>query len=257
MWQFSNAHHRPSLIIESTTSPLPMRRPSRTRGSRYGQLLIDSMPPATATSMSPTRIALVREHHRLQPGSADLVDRERGDVVRQAAVERRLARRVLAEAGRDDVAHDAFVDDRRVDAGAAHGLGDDQRAELRRGEALERAEELAGRRPHRADDDGLTHGATSMRSTTCRAPSKVLQPPQDDRRRAHDFARPLRAGAFRRSARVLRAVTARGALDARGRRPRATRSRPCRRERRVAQQRQQRSGNDVSKRLHANLKFEA
>ena len=57
MWQFSNAHHRPSLIIESTSSPLPMRRPSRTRGSRYGQLLIDSMPPATATSMSPTRMA--------------------------------------------------------------------------------------------------------------------------------------------------------------------------------------------------------
>src|SRR3954469_15579311 len=56
MWHCSKAHHRPSLIIESTTSPLPMRRPSRTRGRRYGQLLIDSMPPATATSMSPTRM---------------------------------------------------------------------------------------------------------------------------------------------------------------------------------------------------------
>ena len=100
MWHCSNAHHRPSLIIESTTSPLPMRSPSRTRGSRYGQLLIDSMPPATATSMSPTRDALIGEHHRLQAGAADLVDRQRGDVVGQAAVERRLARRVLAEAGR-------------------------------------------------------------------------------------------------------------------------------------------------------------
>src|SRR5262245_60966652 len=57
MWHCSKAHHRPSLIIESTTSPFPMRSPSRTRGRRYGQLLIDSMPPATATSMSPTRIA--------------------------------------------------------------------------------------------------------------------------------------------------------------------------------------------------------
>ena len=53
MWHCSNAHQRPSLIIESTTSPLPSRSPSRTRGSRYGQLLIDSMPPATAMSMSP------------------------------------------------------------------------------------------------------------------------------------------------------------------------------------------------------------
>ena len=98
MWHCSNAHHRPSLIIESTTSPLPMRRPSRTRGSRYGQLLIDSMPPATAMSMSPARDALVGEHHRLQARAADLVDRERGDVIGQAAVERRLPRRVLAEA---------------------------------------------------------------------------------------------------------------------------------------------------------------
>ena len=30
-----------------------MRRPSRTFGMMYGQLLIDSMPPATAMSMSP------------------------------------------------------------------------------------------------------------------------------------------------------------------------------------------------------------
>src|SRR5712691_6053723 len=54
------------------TSPLPIRNPSRTRGSRYGQLLIDSMPPATATSMSPTRMpwsasmtALSAEPHTL------------------------------------------------------------------------------------------------------------------------------------------------------------------------------------------------
>src|SRR3954466_11694838 len=57
MWHCSKAHHSPSLIIESRISALPIRRPSRTRGSRYGALLIDSMPPATATSMSPTRIA--------------------------------------------------------------------------------------------------------------------------------------------------------------------------------------------------------
>ena len=53
------------------------------------------------------------------------------DVVGQAAAQRRLPGRRLAESGRDDVAHDAFVDDRRVDAGAAHGLADDDRPELR------------------------------------------------------------------------------------------------------------------------------
>src|SRR4051812_33050044 len=53
MWHCSNEHHSPSWIIESTSSVCPIRTPSRTRGSRYGQLLIDSIPPATATSMSP------------------------------------------------------------------------------------------------------------------------------------------------------------------------------------------------------------
>ena len=77
------------------------------------------------------RDRLVGEHHRLQSRPADFVDGERGDVIGQAAAQRRLARRILSEAGRDDVAHDAFVDDRGVDAGPAHRLGDDERAKLR------------------------------------------------------------------------------------------------------------------------------
>ena len=48
----------PSLIIESTSVPLPMRRPVRAFSSRYGELDIDSMPPATARSYSPAWIAL-------------------------------------------------------------------------------------------------------------------------------------------------------------------------------------------------------
>ena len=109
-----------------------------TRGSRYGQLLIDSMPPATATSMSPVCDALRREHHGLQPRAADLVDRERADVVRQAAVERRLARRVLAEPGGHDVAHDAFVDDVAGSMPArATASRTTQRAELGRGEVFQ------------------------------------------------------------------------------------------------------------------------
>ena len=45
----------------------------------------------------------------------------------------------------------------RIDAGAAHGFGDDERAELGRGQVLQRAEELAGRRPDGGDDDGFSH----------------------------------------------------------------------------------------------------
>ena len=45
-----------------------------------------------------------------------------------------------------------------IDAGAPHRFAHDHRAELGRGEVLQRAEELAGRRPDGADDDGFTHG---------------------------------------------------------------------------------------------------
>ena len=89
------------------------------------------MPPATAMSMSPDANALRGEHHGFQARAAHLVDRQRGDVIGQAAAQRRLARGILSAAGGDDVAHDAFVDDGRIDAGAAHRFGDDERAELR------------------------------------------------------------------------------------------------------------------------------
>ncbi len=42
--------------MASLASPWPSRIPSRIRGSRYGQLDIDSMPPATTTSESPAAI---------------------------------------------------------------------------------------------------------------------------------------------------------------------------------------------------------
>src|SRR6266496_2319732 len=43
--------------MESTISALPMRAPNRAFGTRYGALVIDSIPPATATSISPARIS--------------------------------------------------------------------------------------------------------------------------------------------------------------------------------------------------------
>ena len=100
---------------------------------------------------------LVGQHDRLQSRSAHLVDGDRRDVIGQAALERRLPRRVLAFAGRDDVAHDALVDDAGVDARAPDGLRDDEGAEFRGGQILQHAEQLAGGGPDGADDDGLTH----------------------------------------------------------------------------------------------------
>jgi len=52
-----NVDHRPSWTIVSTSSVLPMRAPNRAEGSTYGAFVMDSIPPATATSISPARIS--------------------------------------------------------------------------------------------------------------------------------------------------------------------------------------------------------
>ena len=69
-----------------------------------------SMPPATIKLgvAGPNRLG--REHDRLQAGAAHLVDGVGRDGVGQPGLERRLPRRVLADAGLQDVAHDDFVD---------------------------------------------------------------------------------------------------------------------------------------------------
>ena len=47
---------RPSAIIESSSSSWPMRKPKRAFFRMYGAPLMLSMPPATTTSASPSRI---------------------------------------------------------------------------------------------------------------------------------------------------------------------------------------------------------
>ena len=118
---------------------------------------------------------LVGEHHRFEPGTAHLIDRHCRDVIWQASAERRLTRGVLTLPGCDDVAHDAFVDDGGFDAGAADGFGDNERAELRRGELFQRAQEFASRRTDSADDDGVSHwrGRDVRRSKSARAGLKA------------------------------------------------------------------------------------
>ena len=77
-------------------------------------------------------------------------------MIGEPAVERGLARRILPVARLDDVPHDAFVDDRRIDARAPHGLAHDPGAELGGAQVLERAKELAGGRSHGGNDDGFS-----------------------------------------------------------------------------------------------------
>ena len=114
--------------------------------------------------MSPVAIALGREHHRLQPGAAHLVDGQRGDVIGRGRRCSAACRAGFWPRPADTtlpMMHSSTM--RGIDAGAAHRFGDDQRAELRRGEALQRAEELAGRRANGADDDRFSASASSAR----------------------------------------------------------------------------------------------
>ncbi len=115
------------------------------RGSAYGVFDMDSMPPATATFDVPGLNALRGQHHGAQPGSADHVQCQRAHGVGEAGAERRLPGRRLAFAGRDDIAHQAFVDVRWIDARSRERFTNGDGAKLRRGEAFQRAKELAGR----------------------------------------------------------------------------------------------------------------
>ena len=95
---------------------------------------------------------LIRQHHRFEARSADLVDREGSDVVGKPASERGLPRRILTGPCRDDVAHDALVHGIGIDSGTSNGLGHHERAQVGGGKGLEGTEELAGRGSNGADD---------------------------------------------------------------------------------------------------------
>ena len=99
------------------------------------------------------------EHHRLQAGAADGIDRQRRHALRQAALDHRLTRRVLARAGREHLAEDDLADLVAREPGALEQAGDHGRAELGRGGLGERAAELADRRAGGGDDDDVgAHG---------------------------------------------------------------------------------------------------
>src|SRR5436190_3261613 len=96
------------------------------------------------------------EHDRLQPRPADAIDRRRGRRVRESARERGLARRRLAGARLQHLAHQDLVDRRAVtQPGTLQGCPDRDAAQLRGSRGRQRAAELADRRPGGARDEHL------------------------------------------------------------------------------------------------------
>ena len=96
---------------------------------------------------------LCGEHHGLQTGAADLVDRVRRHLAGDARFHRRLTRGSLPHASLQHVAEDHLTHLRDVDLRALHRRTDGDRPELRRGEWGEAPEETADRRAGGGDDD--------------------------------------------------------------------------------------------------------
>jgi hypothetical protein len=66
MWQLSNGSVS-APTMASTATPSCIRWPQRMLGSQYWPRLIDSAPPATAASQSPSRIACAAETIACRP----------------------------------------------------------------------------------------------------------------------------------------------------------------------------------------------
>jgi hypothetical protein len=109
------------------------------------------------------RDGLRAERHRLQPAAADHVDGQRRDVVGEAAVERRLTRRVLAESGGQHAAHDALIDRLRGNTRAGDRRAHHDRAKLRRTQLRKRSLELPYCCSDGADDHHIPHALLPLR----------------------------------------------------------------------------------------------
>jgi hypothetical protein len=66
MWHPSNGSDS-APVMASTAAPSPIRWPQRMPGSQYGARLIDSAPPATATSQSPSMMACAADTMACSP----------------------------------------------------------------------------------------------------------------------------------------------------------------------------------------------
>ena len=88
---------------------------------------------------------------------ADLVDRVRGNLLRDPGSDRGLSRGRLPRPCLEHLAHHDVADVLRLDAGAIEPRADRDRAKLGRGHVREAAAKAAERRANGGDDDGVGH----------------------------------------------------------------------------------------------------
>ena len=120
------------------------------------------MPPVTAELEVAGADRLVGEADRPHPRGADLVDRLRGDLLRDPGLDLRLARRDLPLAGLQHLAEDHLLDLVGADLGALQRRLDHVAAELRRALGGQCPAHLPERGARGAEDDGLRHRIPSV-----------------------------------------------------------------------------------------------
>jgi len=97
-----------------------------------------------------------------QARAAHLVDAERRFTIRQPGRPRRLAGRVHALGGRQDLAEDQFVHIVGINLGALECRPQRDRTQIVRRDRAQAAVETADRRPDRRDDDDILHVLLSL-----------------------------------------------------------------------------------------------
>ena len=135
-------------------TPSCIRCPHRKPGSQYCPRLIDSAPPATATSQSPSRIACAADTIACSPLPHSRFSVNAGVSTARAAVNRGDPPEVhVPDLGVDHVAEDRMADVERVlDARPADRLAHYRRRKIAWRDSGEAASVLADRGPHGGQD---------------------------------------------------------------------------------------------------------
>ena len=155
MWQASNGSVS-APTMASTTTPSCIRWPHRMPGSQYWPRLIDSAPPATATSQSPSLIACAADTIACSPLPHSRFTVNAGRLDREAAVDRRDPAQVhVPDLGVDHVAEDRVPDLGRVHAGPADRLAHHRGGEVAGRDGGEAAAVFADRGPHGGQDQDI------------------------------------------------------------------------------------------------------
>ena len=100
---------------------------------------------------------------RLQSGTADVVDGNSRNGIRQPAADRRLTRRILSGSCRQHLAEDHLINTLRIDAAALNKRLHHHAAQLHRRMTRQRALKTADWRSQRADDYDIFHPLPLLR----------------------------------------------------------------------------------------------